>query len=363
MDINALEEGIKKLRSDGRNHDIGSAKNMGFNEWIKYTKNSFQEYLDNPKITEQLLASNTFKEEMETQAKYVSMIKKYEASGRREFVICDDLFEMILETEPEEIKLMDVCLPFDSFSIVFNNKILKKHAIKYGDGEDVSCADRLVVCGTSIKNEKDKIFYMTGFGFSNHKEFGLVPFSIASSMETKINKHIMFTNEKNITEKIKDIFRKKDTNQHDSSYNLFLRIVFNLLSYINCVDADISDYSDEIKNLTEQSKKMERWSRARKVIQQKIHQMRIDNGRIVIVGKNTKSTIRDKYQEPSRTITKRFIVRGHFRRQACGPNRELRVTTWIKPHWKGPEFAEKINKKYLVKMSKEEVLNAVEEVE
>jgi hypothetical protein len=36
-------------------------------------------------------------------------------------------------------------------------------------------------------------------------------------------------------------------------------------------------------------------------------------------------------------IKSRFMVRGHYRNQAHGPNRSLRTSKWIAPHWKGPE--------------------------
>ncbi len=36
-------------------------------------------------------------------------------------------------------------------------------------------------------------------------------------------------------------------------------------------------------------------------------------------------------------IKSRFIVRGHYRDQAHGPNRSLRTSKWIAPFWKGPE--------------------------
>lgn len=32
-----------------------------------------------------------------------------------------------------------------------------------------------------------------------------------------------------------------------------------------------------------------------------------------------------------------FLVRGHWRNQACGPKQSLRKTIWIEPFWKGPE--------------------------
>ena len=36
-------------------------------------------------------------------------------------------------------------------------------------------------------------------------------------------------------------------------------------------------------------------------------------------------------------LTMQFLVRGHWRNQACGPHLGERRSTWIEPHWKGPE--------------------------
>lgn len=41
-------------------------------------------------------------------------------------------------------------------------------------------------------------------------------------------------------------------------------------------------------------------------------------------------------------ISKRFVVRGHWRDQACGPGRQMRRRMWIQPYWKGPELGEKL---------------------
>lgn len=44
----------------------------------------------------------------------------------------------------------------------------------------------------------------------------------------------------------------------------------------------------------------------------------------------------------SRSLDCRFVVRGHWRMQAHGPGRQLRKRVWIKPHWKGPDYAERV---------------------
>jgi hypothetical protein len=39
-------------------------------------------------------------------------------------------------------------------------------------------------------------------------------------------------------------------------------------------------------------------------------------------------------------LSKRFVVRGHWRDQACGPGLSEHRSTWIRPYWKGPQDAE-----------------------
>ncbi len=47
----------------------------------------------------------------------------------------------------------------------------------------------------------------------------------------------------------------------------------------------------------------------------------------------------------SRELMARFMVRGHWRNQAHGPNRALRKRMWIEPHWKGPDTVDEAMKR------------------
>ncbi len=47
-------------------------------------------------------------------------------------------------------------------------------------------------------------------------------------------------------------------------------------------------------------------------------------------------------------VRHRFVVRGHWRNQAVGPQRSLRERMWIKPHLKGPEGSEPLQRTYAV---------------
>lgn len=50
-----------------------------------------------------------------------------------------------------------------------------------------------------------------------------------------------------------------------------------------------------------------------------------------------------------REFAARFVVRGHWRNQACGPGLSERRLLWIKPYYKGPEMTELVNRPYVVR--------------
>lgn len=67
--------------------------------------------------------------------------------------------------------------------------------------------------------------------------------------------------------------------------------------------------------------------------------------RVFRVGKPVVIDCRPALQDFLRGIRKgsaptvQFLVRGHWRNQACGPRMTQRRPTWIEPYWKGPEDA------------------------
>jgi hypothetical protein len=46
------------------------------------------------------------------------------------------------------------------------------------------------------------------------------------------------------------------------------------------------------------------------------------------------------------TLAKRFVVRGHWKQQACGPEHSERKLIFIKPYWKGPPDAPVLARTY-----------------
>ena len=51
--------------------------------------------------------------------------------------------------------------------------------------------------------------------------------------------------------------------------------------------------------------------------------------------------------EKGRTILRRFLVRGHWRR--ARPDWKDQRLRWIEPYWKGPDIARAIEKQYILR--------------
>jgi len=60
-------------------------------------------------------------------------------------------------------------------------------------------------------------------------------------------------------------------------------------------------------------------------------------GRPIKLGSRIRSALANPGSGQTWELDKRFIVRGHWRNQAHGPERALRRKQWIQPFWKGPE--------------------------
>lgn len=99
------------------------------------------------------------------------------------------------------------------------------------------------------------------------------------------------------------------------------RIVFGALAYATAVDRAITE------RFPGQAKKRR--------VQPSIAHWTI--GREIEISPELVRVARGGAKEIAFRIKSRFVVRGHYRNQAHGPNRSLRTSKWIAPFFKGPE--------------------------
>lgn len=116
--------------------------------------------------------------------------------------------------------------------------------------------------------------------------------------------------------------------------DMLLKFILNLCVYLGSQGATIRHiHAEEIGKLTAGKKR----KNLRKNVQERVH--RLENDRVFAVG--TEIEVSSEFKEIVRSgkeghpLTYRTLVRGHYRNQAHGPQRALRVRKWIEPHIRG----------------------------
>jgi hypothetical protein len=140
------------------------------------------------------------------------------------------------------------------------------------------------------------------------------------------------TDDKNIRDNLK--IKKSDhialIDLEDSDARSMLNILYNTILYVN------DPNRNPVETETHGTRKMKTGTGGGSIKTSYIHLSAPKNYKPLSEGNGT-------------TLDKRFIVRGHWRNQACGEKHLEHKRIWIQPYYKGPELAEVINKSYLVR--------------
>ena len=149
----------------------------------------------------------------------------------------------------------------------------------------------------------------------------------------------------NIGDYVCDTGEDEPTRQHDlfvcgrkvssEEFSVFLlRFIVNLVMYVNSQSADVKRRNNQVKPRIKGSKK------------QKKKCAPITLNEEYVAGTNVKLSRESReamIQGASGwNITYSFLVRGHWRNQACGPGRSLRRRRWIEPYIKGKDLASRV---------------------
>lgn len=252
----------------------------------------------------------------------------YIQAGKKDFYIYEDLVPMLRDTDLPDMPTTEVKFPFEAFSIVFKQGTIRGRGEKM-DRIFVSCPDGKVVSGFLASDNSDGApIFMAN----------LLPEATLSSLSNRY------------AETAPGVVEELPTQSaHDAMY-----LMFNLLLYVNCENADVQRDMDEVHRIRE---KLAEFSGPKKTRKQKVLEQQYQEAKrryVYLVGKSVRADAAygvKAASEEGRKILKRFRVRGHFRNQPYGPERSLVKRRWIAPFWKGPDLAELINSGYVVKES------------
>jgi hypothetical protein len=130
----------------------------------------------------------------------------------------------------------------------------------------------------------------------------------------------------------------------------FFRIILNAVLYISSADAELEHRPSEQETVKQEIERIPSRVKRQELKQAARHASRLP---YIVVGASVPAVDSISAFAPAtkRSLSVRFMVRGHWRHQACGQGLKDHVLRFIKPYNKGPEMATLINKPYLVKRS------------
>lgn len=128
------------------------------------------------------------------------------------------------------------------------------------------------------------------------------------------------------------------------------RFTVNLMLYITSPDADM--YQDK-RTQHELHQKLQglKGGRRRDLLLRKLQQEKEKLNYVVGANVRLQKEYTAELTESGRkwSLKHRVRVMGHWRQQPYGPDKSLRKPKWIAPHWRGPTYAEMVEKGYVVR--------------
>lgn len=246
-------------------------------------------------------------------------------NGRRVYDLSSQLTASLLQTSLARLSGTDVPIPVPSFylrvadsdklGLTVWNAQTGEHKL---DGFYVSArANRLFVLATGLPHEG-----------AQKGDDALCTYTIDLDVPDleEATENFLLLNEKKL---------EQNTNRaHD-----WLRIILGFCLYLTCEDADVEKRRLGPTDAVRARAKKLGGKAGKKLLEQAtlpVHYLRVGYREQQSVELENVAGASDEVKK----LTKRFVVRGHFRQQAHGPNRTLRKTIFVRSFWKGPPWGE-----------------------
>jgi len=121
--------------------------------------------------------------------------------------------------------------------------------------------------------------------------------------------------------------------------------IVNTILYATMTDADTviayhdPNYQKTLNKLRKHPRGSKKHNRARQALKDFSCERYFNLGGSIKVDRSLEAAINKADQSTNRSLNVRFLVAGHWRNQPCGPSRSQIKRVWIRPYWKGPEYA------------------------
>lgn len=289
-------------------------------------------------------------------------ILNFELFGKKTFYFSEGLIENLLSTElnvPSEL----IRPPFDSCLFVMQGKAaIDAMSIGFPKWKPTAEDYKFPISIT-----------LTYFNNPNRYQHPKVLISVThwhgSVLNMMIKREVLIRPDWDIEKSLRTDWEAIEENSKDNETNSniysssslfyndalsFFRLILNSILYITSNNPDITQVLSKRNTAIKSSEKIRSQVKSKKAKQQAKKLSELDYH---LVGKDVGQIIINKDIKSSDTTQKnnnieyavRFLVRGHWRNQACGSELTDRRLVWIKPYYKGPEMADLINRPYIAK--------------
>ncbi len=281
---------------------------------------------------------DSFYEEMGKRKSTNELFKHWEAYGCKAFNLTEEMLGCMRNTDiPTDVTIDHVPLPFDSFIITSENPLIDISSCKELDSMRLRYLLCLSfdfyhdVCGKIESEAMDETMKSCGYNRNDISSILSIIFRVTDG--TLTSNQIFLPYDTTFGKYLNNVFNDEflSDSEEDASYTIEIfkeafKLFCNTVLYIN-----------------DKSRHPETESVVRKRVKkpgggyQQTHQIYLRRQRF------------ETLRTPSlRKLDKRFIVRGHWKNQACGKNWSERRLIWVPPFWKGPSTAEIVSNPHKV---------------
>lgn len=281
------------------------------------------------------------------KAEYLAMVN-YSLYGKKTFHIAPNLVQHLSNTNLDVDANM-ISLPFTSCLFVYND-ITTVDALQpfIDDNNKTSSIIPInVFCSISNTDEGERKIVFACWQ-ADHKGTTLF-----------MTRELLLRKSWRLTDILKtdwtDIYGKEESQDSDFTeetdkmfYNeglAFFRIILNTILYISSFDSDMKEMLSPYPSMKKGLAAIKKASKKKKA---RYNLNKVSKLNYISVGRNVQP-ISCLSKPNGNKMETRFMVRGHWRKQPCGPGLSERKLLYIQPYYKGPEMAEMVSKPYKVK--------------
>lgn len=248
--------------------------------------------------------------------------------------VMPDLITSLRDTQIPELPIEMLKSPFEAFRIEVPKGTFAEPATQVQE-----------IHVSNVEGDRFRVVF-------NQGEYSHYVSLMTDNPEQRIDEAIDQTMKDSLTRMPTDLWQeiKKESMYADYFKADVFRFAVNLTLYVTCPDADM--YQDD-KKRREIHQKLQglKGGRKRDVLLSKLAKEK--SKKIYVVGANVR--LSKEYKADLTETGKRWVLKhrvrtmGHWRQQPYGPNKSLRKPKWIAPYFRGPTYAEMVEKGYVVK--------------